>query len=69
MLSSLAVRDELAAGTLVAVPVRGLPLRRAIRAVWPAGSHLDRPVRDLVRIALHQTAEARPLRVHSGQFP
>lgn len=62
VLSSLAVTHELAAGTLVAVPVRppqggsALSLRRQLRAVWPAGTPLDGPARGLVRTALHQTS-------------
>lgn len=51
VLSSLAVGDELAAGTLVAVAVSQLDLGRALRAVWPKDQVLDGPARDLVRIA------------------
>ena len=36
-LSRLAVAAEVAAGQLVVVPTTGLVLRRAIRALWPAG--------------------------------
>lgn len=51
VLSELAVTAELATGQLVAVPVDGLDLTRALRAVWlpdrrPAGA-----VADLVRVA------------------
>lgn len=73
VLSSLAVTHELAAGTLVAVPVRqparGSPvsLRRALRAVWPAGTPLDGPARELVRIALRSPTESRPLRTDAGR--
>ena len=51
-LSSLDVADELALGRLVAVPVRGVDLRRRLRAVWrggptpPAGA-----ARDLLALA------------------
>jgi len=50
VLSSLAVAGELAAGTLRAVPVRGLDLNRALRAVWPSGRRLTGPARDLYTI-------------------
>ena len=51
VLSELAVTAELATGQLVAVPVEGLDLTRALRAVWlpdrrPAGAAAD-----LVRVA------------------
>ncbi|MEJ5886893.1 LysR family transcriptional regulator [Pseudokineococcus marinus] len=52
-LSSLDVADELALGRLVAVPVRGVDLRRTLRAVWrggatpPAGA-----ARDLLALAV-----------------
>ncbi|MFE9688971.1 LysR family transcriptional regulator [Micromonospora sp. NPDC005806] len=51
VLSSLAVSTELAAGTLTAVPVSGLPLHRQLRAVWLAGRRLTGPARDLHAIA------------------
>jgi DNA-binding transcriptional LysR family regulator len=51
VLSSLAVAADLAAGSLCAVPVIGLDLRRHLRAVWPAGRSLTGPARDLVAIA------------------
>jgi DNA-binding transcriptional LysR family regulator len=54
VLSSLAVSTELAAGTLVAVPVTGLVLQRRLRAVWPHGRRLTGPARDLRSIALTQ---------------
>jgi DNA-binding transcriptional LysR family regulator len=38
VLSALAVRDDLALHRLVAVPVRGLPLRRTLTALWQTGS-------------------------------
>ena len=55
VLSAMVVAEDLAAGRLRRVPVRGLDLRRALRAVWvggrtpPAG-----PARDLVAIAGHR---------------
>jgi DNA-binding transcriptional LysR family regulator len=56
VLSSLAVAGELAAGTLRAVPVGGLDLNRALRAVWPAGRRLSGPARDLHAIAARAAA-------------
>ena len=51
VLSSLAVITELAAATLIAVPVRGLDLQRTLRAVWPADQRLTGPARELLTIA------------------
>jgi DNA-binding transcriptional LysR family regulator len=51
VLSSLAVAPDLAAGTLVAVPVRGVALHRTLSAVWHRGRPLTGPSEDLVRIA------------------
>lgn len=51
VLSSLAVAGELIAGTLLAVPVNGLDLHRALRAVWPSGRRLTGPARNLYLIA------------------
>ena len=56
VLSSLAVAGELAAGTLLAVPIRGLDLRRDLRAIWPAHQRLDGPAGDLVDTAAGRTA-------------
>jgi DNA-binding transcriptional LysR family regulator len=50
VLSDLAVRDDVAMGRLVAVPVRGLKLDRSLRAVWPAGQRLSGPAADLLRL-------------------
>jgi DNA-binding transcriptional LysR family regulator len=65
VLSSLAVAADLAAGTLRAVPVSGLDLRRTLRAVWPAGRRLTGPAGDLCAIAVRaglrgRTAGRRP---------
>ena len=57
VLSSLAVAADLAAGSLRAVPVSGLDLRRTLRAVWPVGRRLTGPARDLYAIAARS---ARP---------
>ncbi len=51
VLSELAVGSEVAAGTLVVVPVDGLDLTRSLRAVWPAGTRLIGPPAELVRLA------------------
>jgi DNA-binding transcriptional LysR family regulator len=58
VLSDLAVRDDVAVGRLVVVPVRGLKLDRSLRAVWPAGQRLSGPAADLLRLA----AQAPPVR-------
>jgi DNA-binding transcriptional LysR family regulator len=52
VLSSLAVAPELSAGTLNAVTVPGLDLRRSLRAVWPTGQRLQGPASDLLAIAV-----------------
>jgi DNA-binding transcriptional LysR family regulator len=52
VLSSLAVTQELAAGTLRAVPVRGLDLTRRLLAVWPDGRQLTGAAADLRAIAV-----------------
>jgi len=51
VLSDLAVSEDLAAGRLVQVPLRGVDLRRQLRAVWPVGQRPGGPVRDLLAIA------------------
>jgi DNA-binding transcriptional LysR family regulator len=61
VLSSLAVAADLAAGTLCAVPVSGLDLRRTLRAVWPAGRRLAGPARDLLAIAARSGPPGRAL--------
>ncbi|MFI0738499.1 LysR family transcriptional regulator [Streptomyces sp. NPDC021100] len=48
VLSELAVVDELAGRRLVEVPVAGLGLRRALRAVWPLGQRPVGPAWDLL---------------------
>ncbi|AXK32196.1 LysR family transcriptional regulator [Streptomyces armeniacus] len=51
VLSELAVGEELVARRLVAVPVAGVELRRALRAVWPRGQRPRAgPVRDLLAL-------------------
>ncbi|MHC0428593.1 LysR family transcriptional regulator [Streptomyces sp. O3] len=50
VLSELAVGDEVAAGRLVQVPVRGVGLRRDLRAVWTTGHRPTGPARDLLSL-------------------
>jgi DNA-binding transcriptional LysR family regulator len=51
VLSELAVRDDLATGRLVEVPVSGVRLGRALRAVWPQSRRPGGPARELLTIA------------------
>lgn len=51
VLSSLAVAGDLAAGTLVAVPLRALPLERRLTAIWPRGRPPDGAAAALLRRA------------------
>ena len=51
VLSDLGVGDDVAAGRLVLVAVRGADLTRQLRAVWPAGQRPTGPARDLLAIA------------------
>jgi molybdate transport repressor ModE-like protein len=53
VLSDLAVRDDIAAGRLVRVPVRGVDLTRQLRAVWPTAQRLSPPARHLLQLAEH----------------
>lgn len=50
VLSDLAVCDDVAAGRLVRVAVRGVDLGRRLRAVWPLGQRLSGPADDLLRL-------------------
>ena len=52
VLSSLAVRTELDAGTLRALRVNDLDLGRRLLAVWPEGRQLTGPAADLCAIAV-----------------
>lgn len=52
VLSARAVEAELAAGTLVAVTVRGLDLTRRLHAIWAEGDRLRGAGADLLAIAL-----------------
>ncbi|MFJ4208953.1 LysR family transcriptional regulator [Paenarthrobacter sp. NPDC089675] len=51
VLSELAVTAELATGQLIAVPVSGLDLTRALRAVWLPERRPDGSAAELIRIA------------------
>jgi DNA-binding transcriptional LysR family regulator len=51
VLSTLAVRDDIAARRVVEVPVVGVRLDRVLRAVWPVGQRPAGPARDLLAIA------------------
>ncbi|URM91974.1 LysR family transcriptional regulator [Streptomyces sp. MRC013] len=51
VLSELAVTEELASRRLVEVPVEGVDLRRALRAVWPTGPRPTGPARDLLSLS------------------
>lgn len=50
VLSDLAVRDDVAAGRLIQVPVRGADLARQLRAIWPYGQRLAGPAADLLTL-------------------
>ncbi|MFG2633656.1 LysR family transcriptional regulator [Streptomyces sp. NPDC048362] len=50
VLSELAVGEELAMRRLVSVPVEGIALRRALRAVWPTGHRPTGPARELLSL-------------------
>jgi DNA-binding transcriptional LysR family regulator len=52
VLSTLAVREDVAARRVIEVPVTGVRLDRALRAVWPVGHRPAGPARDLLAIAL-----------------
>lgn len=51
VMSELAVRESLSAGTLVRVPVTDLALERRLRAVWTGSGDLRGSARDLVQVA------------------
>lgn len=59
VLSALAVRPELRAGHLVAVPCSGIRLTRTIRAVWRTGPRLSPGAKQLLEIARTPGAPAR----------
>ncbi|MEF9915566.1 LysR substrate-binding domain-containing protein [Streptomyces sp. P5-A9] len=51
VISEMAVRTDVADGRLVRVSVEGVELRRALRAVWPAGRSLIGPAAELLALA------------------
>jgi molybdate transport repressor ModE-like protein len=61
VLSSLAADAELAAGTVVRVPVAGVDLTRRLRAVWRRGDRPDGVARDLLRVAVRSDVWAEPV--------
>ncbi|MDQ0778469.1 molybdate transport repressor ModE-like protein [Streptomyces aurantiacus] len=50
VLSELALGEELSARRLVEIPVEGVRLSRALRAVWPTGHRPAGPARDLLAL-------------------
>jgi DNA-binding transcriptional LysR family regulator len=54
VLSAVTVRDDLAEGRMVEVPVDGVDLHRRLRAVWPKGRRLVGAAEELLRIAAMQ---------------
>lgn len=55
VLSQLAVRDAVASGDLVVVPVDGIDLHRPIRAVWTGSSRPVGTVADFLTVARRRT--------------
>ena len=68
VLSSLAVRDDLAGGRLVEVAVPDLDLRRLLRAVWPQGQAPTGPGRDLLAIASRSATTTSRRGSHRNAF-
>jgi molybdate transport repressor ModE-like protein len=62
VLSDLAVRDDVAAGRVVAVSVRDVDLTRLLRAVWPRGQRPGGAARDLLVIAGRASRRPVPTR-------
>ncbi|WP_328556532.1 MULTISPECIES: LysR family transcriptional regulator [unclassified Streptomyces] len=50
VLSELALGEELSAHRLVSIPLAGVRLARALRAVWPTGHRPTGPARDLLSL-------------------
>ncbi|MFC4605149.1 LysR family transcriptional regulator [Rhodococcus kronopolitis] len=57
VLSTLAVRDQVAAGELKVIDVDGLSLERVLRAVWRPPRQLDGPAGELVRLVRREGLE------------
>ncbi|WP_265522190.1 LysR family transcriptional regulator [Oerskovia flava] len=58
VLSRLTVADDLARGTLVAVPVPGLDLARRLRMVWKDGTDLSAAARRIAAVATSSAGQA-----------
>lgn len=58
VLSSLSVAQELIDGRLTRIEVQDVSMPRDLRAVWPRGSALRGPARDLVSLAAQDQATA-----------
>jgi DNA-binding transcriptional LysR family regulator len=52
VISEVAIRADIEAGRLAAVSLHGVTLRRALRAVWPAGRTLTGPAAALLAVAI-----------------
>lgn len=59
VLSDLAVREDVAAGRLVQVAVRGVDLTRRLRAIWPTGARLPSAAADLLRFGQNHLPAGR----------
>ncbi|WP_181802110.1 LysR family transcriptional regulator [Streptomyces shenzhenensis] len=57
VLSAVTVRDDLAEGRMVEIPVTGADLHRRLRAVWPKDRPLTGAVEELLRIAVRTRSE------------
>ncbi len=62
VLSDLAVRDDVAAGRLTQVAVRGVDLTRRLRAVWPKGQRIAGAAADLLGLAAGTVASTTAIR-------
>ncbi|GAA3241046.1 hypothetical protein GCM10020256_63620 [Streptomyces thermocoprophilus] len=60
VLSELAVGEELGMRRLVGVPVDGVTLHRALRAVWPTGRRPAGPARDLLSLTRSGARQPTP---------
>jgi DNA-binding transcriptional LysR family regulator len=71
VLSDLAVREDLAAGRLVEIPVDGgLDLERTLRAVWPRDADLPEAAGHLLWIAQTDGVRSTPDRpLHAPPSP
>jgi hypothetical protein len=58
VLSSLSVAQELVDGRLTRIKVEKISMPRDLRAIWPRGSALRGPARDLVTLAAQDQPSA-----------